>query len=58
MSDKTYQQGVEDEQDRFIQLLIDFEVIRDSMLGIDWQVVYTENGPKDISWAELLGQTK
>jgi hypothetical protein len=42
------------EQERLIAALIKLEVIRESMLGDAWYVIYTEVGPKDITRKSLL----
>ena len=42
------------EQERLIAALIKLSVIRESMLGDAWYVIYTEDGPKDITRKSLL----
>lgn len=42
------------ERSRFIGILHDLGVIRNSMLGKEWAVIYTEDGPKDIKLDSLL----
>jgi hypothetical protein len=42
------------EQDRLIDQLIKLRVLRESILGDAWYVIYTEDGPKDITRKSLL----
>lgn len=39
--------------DRLIQRLKDKGALRDSMLGNEWAVLYTEAGPIDIRYSDL-----
>lgn len=41
-----------------IQGLKRLKVVRDSMLGDDWLVIYTEDGPKDITVDRLEEELK
>jgi hypothetical protein len=43
------------ERERLLKLLKDLGVLRDSMLGDDWQVIYTEKGAMDITRDRLEG---
>ena len=43
------------ERERIIKLLKDLKVIRDSMLGDNWKVIYTEQGAMDITLDRLEG---
>jgi hypothetical protein len=43
------------ERQRMLQLLKQLGVLRDSMLGDDWQVIYTEKGAMDITRDRLEG---
>lgn len=43
------------ERARIVKLLLDREIIRDSMLGPGWIVAYSTKGPLDIRMSELLG---
>ena len=45
--------GVEEERKRFIAYLTELGVIRDSMLGPNWRVIYTEQGAMDITLNRL-----
>lgn len=45
------------EQDRLIDQLIKLRVLRESILGDAWYVIYTEDGPKDITRKSLLKAT-
>jgi hypothetical protein len=49
-------QGASAETVRMLQLLNDLNVLRPSMFGGDWYVIYTEHGPIDISTDTLLGK--
>jgi hypothetical protein len=40
--------GERQERLRILTLLEEWGVIRPSMLGSEWRVIYTEHGPKDI----------
>jgi hypothetical protein len=42
------------EQERLIDQLIKLKVLRESMFGDAWYVIYTEDGPKDITRKSLL----
>ena len=42
------------EQERLIAQLIKLRVLRESMFGDAWYVIYTEDGPKDITRKSLL----
>jgi len=40
-----------------VEKLIEMKVLRESMFGSgDWYVIYTEDGPKDVSLAELTAE--
>jgi hypothetical protein len=40
-----------------VEKLIEMRVLRESMFGDgDWYVIYTEDGPKDVSLAELTAE--
>lgn len=39
-----------------LEELKDIKVLRESGLGPEWAVIYTENGPKDILWSKLKGE--
>jgi hypothetical protein len=40
-----------------VEKLIELKVLRPSMFGNgDWYVIYTENGPVDVSLAELTAE--
>ncbi len=39
-----------------VEKLIEMKVLRESMFGGDWYVIYTEDGPKDVSLAELTAE--
>jgi hypothetical protein len=40
-----------------VEKLIELRVLRPSMFGDgDWYVIYTEDGPKDVSLAELTAE--
>jgi hypothetical protein len=41
------------ERQRLLKLLKELGVIRDSMLGDEWKVIYTEHGAKDITLDKL-----
>lgn len=42
-----------------LEKLIEMKVLRESMFGSgDWYVIYTEDGPKDVSLAELTEDAK
>lgn len=43
------------ERERIIKLLKDLKVIRNSMLGDNWKVIYTEKGAMDITLDRLEG---
>lgn len=43
------------ERERLIALLKQLGVLRDSMLGDDWKVIYTETGAMDITLDRLEG---
>jgi hypothetical protein len=45
------------EQERLIAQLIKLRVLRESMFGDAWYVIYTEDGPKDITRKSLLKVT-
>jgi len=47
--------GVIAERNRLMKLLKQYGVIRDSILGDDWQVIYTEQGAMDITKDRLEG---
>ena len=44
------------ELSRIIKLLKELHVLRDSMFGDDWYVIYTEYGAKDLSKDTLEGK--
>jgi hypothetical protein len=46
------------ERQRLYKLLKELGVLRDSMLGDDWKVIYSENGPIDIHLDRLDGTIK
>jgi len=46
------------ERERMYKLLKELGVLRDSMLGDDWKVIYSENGPLDIHLDRLDGTIK
>jgi hypothetical protein len=48
-----YESGVTKERERMIALLIKLGVLRESMFGDAWFVIYTEDGPKDITMKSL-----
>jgi len=48
----------EAEFERMFQLLRKYGVLRDNMLGGDWFVIYTEQGPMDITLNRLKGISK
>lgn len=48
--------GAYEEQQRIMQLLKQLGVIRDSMLGDKWKVIYTEKGAMDITLDRLEGK--
>lgn len=38
-----------------VEKLIEMKVLRESMFGSgDWYVIYTEDGPKDVSLKEIV----
>lgn len=41
-------QGIQSEQKRIYELLFEMGVIRDSMVGQEWLVIYTQDGALDI----------
>lgn len=45
--------GMHIENERLMKVLTEKEVFRDSMLGPDWVVIYTINGPIDLPRAAL-----
>ena len=47
--------GVIAERNRLIKLLTKYGVIRHSILGDDWLVIYTEQGAMDITRDRLEG---
>ena len=50
---KAHAMGVNEERERIIELLRNLKVIRDSMLGDNWKVIYTEQGAMDITLDRL-----
>jgi hypothetical protein len=48
--------GVISERQRLIKLLTKYGVIRASMLGDDWLVIYTETGAMDITRDRFEGK--
>ena len=48
-----YQSGVTKERERLIAQLIKLKVLRESMFSDAWFVIYTEDGPKDITLKTL-----
>jgi hypothetical protein len=46
------------ERERLYKLLKSLGVLRDSMLGDDWKVIYSETGPIDIHLDRLDGTIK
>jgi hypothetical protein len=48
-----YESGVTKERERMIALLMKLGVLRESMFGEAWYVIYTEDGPKDITMKSL-----
>lgn len=48
--------GVIAERARLMKLLKQYGVIRDSILGDNWQVIYTEQGAMDITRDRLEGK--
>jgi hypothetical protein len=53
---QTFNEGVMEERARFIKLLKELRVIRDNIFWENVQVIYTEDGPIDISWSRLNGE--
>jgi hypothetical protein len=47
--------GAEQERLRIFLLLEAWEVMRPSMLGSEWRVIYTEHGPKDMHMDTFQG---
>lgn len=41
--------------ERLLRLFRDYGVIRDSMIGPDWIVVYSEDGPLDFKLSKIKG---
>jgi hypothetical protein len=39
-----------------VEKLIEMKVLRESMFGGDWYVIYTEAGPIDVSLASLTAE--
>lgn len=56
-TDLAFDAGVIWSQAQLVQWLFDKSVVRDSMLGKDWLVIYTQDGPIDIR-REVLERTK
>lgn len=52
----SYRMGLLRERERWLTLLANMDVLRDSGLGADWFVIYSEYGAKDITRATLLGE--
>lgn len=50
--------GAKWQQAEILKTLIELGVIRESMFGDDWWVIYTENGPIDIKLKTLFGENK
>jgi len=55
LTSTAFNTGVIVERQRLIKLLTKYGVMRHSMLGDDWLVIYTENGAMDISRDRLEG---
>lgn len=52
---KGFNEGLAFERARTLKMLKDLGVIRDSMLGPDWYVIYTEHGALDITRSRFEG---
>lgn len=52
-----YEQGVKTERERIVKLLREKNALRDSFF-LGGLVLYTEDGPVDISIAEIKGEQK
>lgn len=52
--ERLVEKGADLERTRFVQKLINLGVVRGSMLGAEWVVVYTIDGAKDMRLADLL----
>lgn len=50
-----FNQGLAFERARTLKMLKDLGVIRDSMMGQDWYVIYTEDGAMDITRSRFEG---
>jgi len=55
LTSTAFNTGVIVERHRLIKLLTKYGVMRASMLGDDWLVIYTENGAMDITRDRLEG---
>jgi hypothetical protein len=55
LTSTAFNTGVIVERQRLIKLLTKYGVMRASMLGDDWLVIYTENGAMDITRDRLEG---
>lgn len=56
LSSIAFNTGVIAERSRLIKQLIELGVIRHSMLGDNWYVIYTDKGAMDITKSRLEGK--
>jgi hypothetical protein len=55
LSSIAFNTGVIAERSRLVKQLFELGVLRHSMLGDNWYVIYTEQGPMDITKSILEG---